>query len=96
MDNFQPSTVKRLVQFMYTGDYDDPEDNRPGALASQEATQDRPTCTAADAAGIEDTEAANFPEHHANWSTDEGMGLKVLRTLLSHCRCRNQMQLPCF
>ncbi len=26
MDNFQSNTVKRLVQFMYTGKYDDPED----------------------------------------------------------------------
>ena len=26
MDNFQPDTVRRLVQFMYTGDYDDHED----------------------------------------------------------------------
>ncbi len=26
MDNFQHSTVKRLVQFMYTGNYDDPKD----------------------------------------------------------------------
>jgi hypothetical protein len=26
MDSFQPDTVRRLVQFMYTGDYDDHED----------------------------------------------------------------------
>jgi hypothetical protein len=57
---------------MYTGHYDDPEDNRPGPLASQEATQDRPTCTAADPDGIEGAEAANFLENHANLSTDEG------------------------
>ena len=26
MNNFQPDTVRRLVQFMYTGDYSDHED----------------------------------------------------------------------
>lgn len=31
MHNFRPDTVKRLVQFMYTGDYDDPDDACLGA-----------------------------------------------------------------
>ena len=26
MDHFQPKTVRRLVQFLYNGDYDDHED----------------------------------------------------------------------
>ncbi|KHO00486.1 speckle-type POZ protein-like protein [Metarhizium album ARSEF 1941] len=31
MDSFQPKTVKRLVQFMYTGDYDETDEYEPSA-----------------------------------------------------------------
>ncbi|TAQ85562.1 hypothetical protein B7494_g6119 [Chlorociboria aeruginascens] len=41
MDSYQPSTVKRLVQFMYVGDYDDPKDDG-------EALADHNTCGADD------------------------------------------------
>ena len=32
MNNFQPNTVKRMVQFMYTGNYDDPDDEYEASL----------------------------------------------------------------
>lgn len=61
MDNFQCGTVKRLVQFMYTGDYDIPEDNP----------------TAADAAGEPVSFLDGSPAYPANPSTDEGNGTEI-------------------
>lgn len=37
MDDFQPNTVKRMVQFMYTGDYHDSNDESEVSVADQEA-----------------------------------------------------------
>lgn len=32
MDNYEPKIVKRFVQYMYTGDYDDPAGLTEGVL----------------------------------------------------------------
>jgi hypothetical protein len=68
MDNFQPSTVKKLVQFIYTGDYDDPKDNRTGPLLIQAAPEDGPAYRAADA------ETAELPQIHSDSTSGEGSG----------------------
>lgn len=64
MDHFHPSIVRRLVQFLYTGNYDDLDDNcgRSVPLVGQEVAQERPTDTAVSSTGNGHTETAGSQE----------------------------------